>query len=247
MRLPASVSITSWLGELIKYIAAFEPDVHRQLHPVSDKQIDLLTQLTPIPLPVAYRQFLDRFGRVSATLFPKFQARIGLDASLELYREMATEALSEEVFLIGYGFNSIYPELGLHVAGNPEHPPVVASDDSEILYTLSESLPHLLFQQVFLGHEIMSHPTRRVYGLTREGPALAEIAEHCLNQNFTACEFSDAQHCCARRDDAALLIHQIQDGPGWLYLGGKDAESCQTLGDDLARVFDLPFMRQEPE
>lgn len=235
-----------WRGKLINYVGLFAPDVRAKVTPATIEQIEILQQVAPSPLPAVFRDYLKMAGVNRGPLFPKFQATIGLDASLELYRETKPEELPEGVFLIGYGFESIYPELGLHVSAHAEQPPVVASDGDEIIYTLAESLSHLLFQQAFLGHEIMSYPVRRIYGMTRERHLLANVAEHCRQLGFKPHDFSDVQNYCGWREGAAVYIHQLQGGAGWVYLSGIDESGCLNPGDELSRQLELVFLRQEP-
>lgn len=230
---------------LLSYVEQFDPTVRSGLTPATSDQITELEQSAPTPIPNVFREYLETAGVKRGSLLPKFQANIGLEASLELYRETKPETRPEGVFLVGYGVHDIYPEIGLQVATDPDNPTVVASDDEEVIYSLADSLPQLLFQQAFLGHEIMSHPVRRVYGLVRRRHTLQEVADVCRDHAFQTQNFSDAQNHCARGETAAVHIHQISGGAGWLYLGGANEAACLKLGQSINRLFEMPLLRLE--
>ncbi len=233
------------LASLIPYVERFDPSVRSGLSPATPDQLTELQRIAPLPLPPVFREYLALAGLKRGTLLPKFQANIGIEASLELYRETKPEALPAGVFLVGYGVHDIYPEIGLQVADDSAHPTVVAADDEEVIYTLADSLPQLLFQQAFLGHEIMSYPARHVYGLVRGRHTLQEVANVCGDHAFQIQNFSDTQNHCARSKAAAVHIHQISGSAGWLYLGGADESGCLQLGQSINRCFEMPLLRQE--
>ncbi|MGE0712817.1 MAG: SMI1/KNR4 family protein [Planctomycetota bacterium] len=230
-----------WLEDLVDYAAAFDPDVPARLRPATPEQIAELERRCGQPLPRSYRRFLEVMGANQGGILADYKVHLDIDEVLELYDDLPQRP--ENAIPIGRGIMGYCDQLSLKPMPEGE-PQVVFSDEEWVGSPIARSLPRLLLQQAFFRYELGSYPVRQQYGLQKQLHTLQRCERAATAAGFARYWFSDGYNLCGWAEGAALGAHQPQGGPGWLTVGGVDAEVCARLSDALDATLGMSFQKK---